>query len=358
MGLFFIGLGEFACLLLLAVGIAWLILNIFRKKSKKKPIITAVSSIVVFLVLVGLSGTFYSEEMEYQRIEREAKEAEERAIRESIKNVEMAIEESKLVETAEETELRIKEESTEKTMESEKETIESETDEQTAEQEAKDQPNEIFYEQFLTNPDSYLGEKLKTTIIVSSCVNLKSGCYISSEMDANRNNLKVYTESENNFDINEYVTVSGTFKKDGQDYVFTEGTVICSGNEAKNNWNVEFSDYLEYFKANAERVSHDDLMRYPDSFRGKMVTVEVNVEIVETDGILFDGKIKAQMEGGELLITDGREVREPRIQEGDTFTLYGFGKGLATVKVKNGSGIFADTVDEYNIPEVSLRHME
>lgn len=99
-------------------------------------------------------------------------------------------------------------------------------------------------------------------------------------------------------------------------------------------------------------------MRYPDSFRGKMVTVEVNVEIVETDGILFDGKIKAQMEGGELLITDGREVREPRIQEGDTFTLYGFGKGLATVKVKNGSGIFADTVDEYNIPEVSLRHME
>lgn len=142
MGLFFIGLGEFACLLLLAVGIVWLILNIFRKKSKKKPIITAVSSIVVFLVLVGLSGTFYSEEMEQQRIEREAKESEERAIKESIKNVEMAIEESKLVETAEETELQTKEESTEKTMESEKEIIESETDEQTIEQEAENEISE------------------------------------------------------------------------------------------------------------------------------------------------------------------------------------------------------------------------
>ncbi len=142
MGLFFIGLGEFACLLLFAVGIVWLILNIFRRKSKKKPIITAVSSIVVFLVLVGLSGTFYSEEMEQQQIEREVKEAEERAIRESIKNVEMAIEESKLVETAEETELRIKEESTEKTMKSEKETIESETEEQTTEQKTESEISE------------------------------------------------------------------------------------------------------------------------------------------------------------------------------------------------------------------------
>lgn len=355
MGLLLIGLGEFICLIAFTLGIIWLILNIIRKKDKKKPTITMVMSIIVLLILVGLSGAFYSEEMEQQRIEREAKEAEERAAKESIEEEEKVSEEPKLEKIEEKVEVKTELPNKEEPLE---ESTEDEIVEQPTEQESEDQSNEFFYEQFLVSPDSYLGEALETTIIVSSCVNLKSECYISSEMDANRNHLKVYTETENNFDKGEYVTVSGTFEKEGQDYVLVDGTVICSGDEAKNNWNVEFSDYLEYFKENAERVTHDDLMRYPDSYREKMIIVDVNVEIVETDGILFDGKIKAQMEGGEVLINDGREVREPRIQEGDTFTLYGFGKGLATVKVKNGSGIFADTIDEYNIPEISLRYIE
>lgn len=142
MGLFFIGLGEFACLAVLVVGIIGLILNIFKRKSKKKSIITTASSAAVFLILVGLSGTFYSEEMGQQQIEREAKEAEERAIRESIKNVEMAIEESNLAEIAEEIELQTEEESTGKIIESEQETTESKMEEQTTEQEVESKISE------------------------------------------------------------------------------------------------------------------------------------------------------------------------------------------------------------------------
>lgn len=222
----------------------------------------------------------------------------------------------------------------------------------------ENQVDSAFYELFLSNPDNYIGKEIETTIIVSSCVNMKKEYYISSEMDANRNALKVYTDTENNIDSGEYITVCGTFKKENEEYILSDGRIIQTGNSAKDNWEREFSDYISYFKENADYVSYDDLMRYPESYRYKMIAVQVKVEKVETDGVLFEGKIKAQMEGKDLLINDGREVREPRIQEGDSFMAYGFGKGLATVKVKNGSGMFSDTVNKYNIPEISLRYME
>lgn len=217
---------------------------------------------------------------------------------------------------------------------------------------------DIFYEKLITNFDEYKEKEIQTTIMVVSCVNLKDEYHISSSMDTNRNSLKVYTQDENDFEYGEYVTVKGQLQKEKDTYKLQNSFVVCSGNEAKNNWNKEYEEYIKYFSQNSEEVSYDNLMRYPDSYRGKAIILSFTVTEVEPDGIIFNGKIKAEMDGQKLLINDERENREPRLQQGDTVKAYAFGKGLATVEVKEGSGIFAKTIDTYNVPEISLRYFE
>ena len=364
MGLALIGFIEFICLIGLCVGIIWTVICFFKKKSKRKPLIVFASSICIMLIMVAISGTLYSDEMEQQAKERAIEEQlrESESIQESLdeSNTNVHSETENIEETTKITET-IETTQTETPIEIETVsdiTVENTIGETSVKSNNEDIIDEIFYEQILTDYSDYIGKRIKTTIIVSSCVNLKDEYYITSDMDANRNTLKVYTEAENNFEPNEYLTVIGSFEKDGYEYLLSDVEIIESGENAKNNWNNELSEYLDYFKATAEHVTYDNLMRYPDSYREKRVVVAAVIEDVEPDGILFNGKIKANMDGNELLINDGREIREPRLQAGDSVTIYGFGKGLANVKVKDGSGLFAETVYEYSIPEISIRYVE
>lgn len=72
-----IGTLELLCLLAFPAGAIWLIVNLFRKKSKKKPVFTMILSFIGLMILVAISSTFYSDEMEQSRIERESREAED-----------------------------------------------------------------------------------------------------------------------------------------------------------------------------------------------------------------------------------------------------------------------------------------
>lgn len=106
MELFFIGLGEFICLALLPISIIWLIACLVRKSSKKKPIIIMAFSIVGLIVLAIISDTFYHDEMEQNRIERESREVEEasyaaqKIVEESEREQQESAPESQLVETS------------------------------------------------------------------------------------------------------------------------------------------------------------------------------------------------------------------------------------------------------------------
>ena len=217
---------------------------------------------------------------------------------------------------------------------------------------------EKFYENFISNFQDYDGKKVKTTILVSSCTNLKKEHYITSSFDGNDDFIEVYTKEENNYEQGDYVTVVGVLERGDYEYEMHDSEIIATGSEAENNWNNEFEEYLAYFSENSDSPSYDDLMRYPDTYKNKRIILQLKIKDVEPDGIIFDGNITAELNGQEVFVSDKRESREPRLQTGDTITAYSYGGGLATVKVKDGSGIFASTVDKYNIPQVNVRYLE
>lgn len=72
-----IGILEFICLIAFPVGLIWLLLNLFKKKSKKKPALIMILSFIGLIVLVVASDVFYHDELEQSRIERESREADD-----------------------------------------------------------------------------------------------------------------------------------------------------------------------------------------------------------------------------------------------------------------------------------------
>ena len=140
--------------------------------------------------------------------------------------------------------------------------------------------------------------------------------------------------------------------KDENNYTFhfqsDEGEVVMDGSElAYTQESAE--DYTD-----AETPSYEDLMRYPDTYKSKKIVINVVITEVEPDGIIFDGDIVGEYEGQEIAFDDNRLTKEPKLLEGDAVTIYGYGKGTATMKIKQG----LKTIDEYNIPMIDIRYLE
>ena len=108
------------------------------------------------------------------------------------------------------------------------------------------------------------------------------------------------------------------------------------------------------FINNAAEVSYEDLRRYPDTYSEKPIRLTINVKEVEPDGKILHGDILAEFDGQEISVYDARAVREPRLMVGDTLTVYAQGNGLTKIKEKDGSGLFAKTINEYEIPSIRL----
>ena len=87
-GLFFIGLIEFLCIIAFFIGIILLIWALLKKRRKLISILFIVCSFVILIEAVIVSELFYHDEMEQQRIEREKeeKEKEEKIIQQEEKS--------------------------------------------------------------------------------------------------------------------------------------------------------------------------------------------------------------------------------------------------------------------------------
>ena len=66
-----IGIVEFICCIVFAIGFIKLIINFFKKKSKKKPALMMIGSFVLVIALSFLAAACFPEEMETSRIENE-----------------------------------------------------------------------------------------------------------------------------------------------------------------------------------------------------------------------------------------------------------------------------------------------
>lgn len=84
MGLFFIGLIEFLCIIAFFIGVILFIWALLKKRRKLTSILFIVCSFAILIKMVIVSELFYHDEMEQQRIEREKEEKEEKEEEEKI----------------------------------------------------------------------------------------------------------------------------------------------------------------------------------------------------------------------------------------------------------------------------------
>lgn len=226
----------------------------------------------------------------------------------------------------------------------------------------------------MDNIDSYNGKYVRTVIQVSSCYESTNERYIKSQYsdyDLVENNgaIIVYPDNYSDFEYGEYITVEGRIAKDAGRDVLSNAHIVNNGEAAKFTFNegknayeekvrILAEEYEANFKENAVSPSYDDLMGYPDSYKDIQIKINAKIVRVEPDGIIFSGDIEATMSGKTIALYDGRKTKEPKLLEGDSVTIYGYGKGLTTVKEQDVSGWIPKTVDKYSIPAIDIRYVE
>lgn len=236
--------------------------------------------------------------------------------------------------------------------------------------EVEDTPStEIFSTDLLNSWSEHIGEKVTVSYICDRCEDDEESIQSVYDEDA-RLYLRSYVDNYRQFDYGEYITVTGIVDGKYATYIEIKNAHIDNfGNDSQLDYDkrkseydeqkrIEAEEYEAQFKENVQSPTYDDLLRYPDSYKDIQIKVKVKVTRVEPDGIIFDGEIEAKMNGETVALYDGRQIKEPKLREGDSITIYGYGKGVTTVKVQDVSGLLPKTVDKYDIPAIDMRYIE
>ena len=117
---------------------------------------------------------------------------------------------------------------------------------------------------------------------------------------------------------------------------------------------------FERFKEEAEAVNYETLMRYPETYTGRQISITVRIIQEKLDSWfgLAQGGFLGTVNGNELVIRDNRDIKEPRVVVGDRVVIYGHGTGLAKMKQQERGLIFNRTVDEWEVPEIEIVFVE
>lgn len=235
-----------------------------------------------------------------------------------------------------------------------KENTENEEENTENEEEKNDS---IFHGEIGLNKSYYIGKEVTTSFKCDYIISDMTE--ISSESNLCYGGIEAIFKEPQDVSVGEYITVSGLLCEEYGATTLKDSVIICKGTEAQENYNNEFNLFKEEFM-NSEAVSYEDLTRYPDTYKDKKFKLEVDISDVESDGVFLNGTITGLIPGtdNEIAIYDYRQNREPRIKEGDKLTIYVVGNKTTTVKIKNGKGLFAETLDEYEIPCVYLQFIE
>lgn len=233
---------------------------------------------------------------------------------------------------------------------------------------------DVFFYTLIDNIDSYNGQYVRTVIEVSSCYESENGSYIrsghaDSTLSSSSADITVYPDNYQKYERGDYITVEGRVAKENYNDALVNAHIVNCGSEAKSKFDSDLSickaaynerlqQEKDSFIASCIDVSYEDLRRYPESYENVPIRIKIYADDVEPDGWIFPGDIIATVGGEELAVYDDRIVREPRIVEGDTITVYAIGYGLSTIKVKQKGLVFNKTVDEYNVPAIKIKYTE
>ncbi len=133
---------------------------------------------------------------------------------------------------------------------------------------------------------------------------------------------------------------------------------VCGEVMETEPYNITKEEELKIYRSSFESVTYEQLSRYPDSYKGKRVKVKVKIVDEIEEGLILYTPYKAKMGGRDIAISDGRDVKEPKLLKGDTVTIYGVGDGTETVKTKRPGLLWDKTVDSTEIPMVKMLYCE
>lgn len=133
---------------------------------------------------------------------------------------------------------------------------------------------------------------------------------------------------------------------------------VCGEVMETEPYTITKEEELKIYKRSFESVSYEELSRYPDKYKGKRVKVTVKIVDEMEEGIILYTPYKAKMGGKDIALSDGREVKEPKLLKGDTVTIYGEGDGTETVKTKRQGLLWDKTIDKTEIPMVKILYVE
>lgn len=246
----------------------------------------------------------------------------------------------------------------------------------TATTEPKSPYESVFYIDFVNNISDYDGKKVEITVPVDTIysdgdISVSTSSKISKRISIETGKKEYYDKE----DSIKFVTVRGIAKNNSSDIEIRKTEVMYAGPDAPDSYKKSMEEYealivqgklaaRDEFIKNASSVSFESLRRNPDSHEGKPLKMTIQVNKVETDGVIFNGAVWATYEGHQIIVYDNREVREPRLMVGDTITIYAAGNGLSKIKTyEKGTGLLgtdlgANVVKEEEVPSVKMKYTD
>lgn len=234
----------------------------------------------------------------------------------------------------------------------------------------------VFYYDLVLNGTAYMNKYVETSFRIYYCSKGRedkptelSTEYTDYDLTGKSDNIKVVLKDNTEYADNQYITVRGKFVYQDSNYRIIDAEVTDIGSQSEKSFQDGLIIYTHYrneqlqaskesFIASCVEVSYDDLLRYPETYQDVPIKLTIVASDVKADGWIFKGDILAEYQGGDLIVFDDREVREPRLVTGDKVTVYATGAGLGKMQIKQEGIILDKTVDEYNIPQISIKYTE
>lgn len=235
---------------------------------------------------------------------------------------------------------------------------------------------EVFLYDLILNSTSYVNQYVETSFSIHYCYPKENDGlteiaseYTDYDLTGEMDNIFVYLDGLVEYEMDQYITVHGKFVYKDSRYCIIDAEVTDIGSQSEKSFQDGLIIYTHYrneqlqaskesFIASCVEVSYDDLLRYPETYQDVPIKLTIVASDVKADGWIFKGDILAEYQGGDLIVFDDREVREPRLVTGDKVTVYATGAGLGKMQIKQEGIILDKTVDEYNIPQISIKYTE
>lgn len=234
----------------------------------------------------------------------------------------------------------------------------------------------VFYYDLVLNGTAYMNKYVETSFKICYCyygredepTEIKAD-YTDYDLTGKSDNIRVILKDTTEYENDQYITVRGKFVYQDSQYCIIDAEVTDIGSQSEKSFQDGLIIYTHYrneqlqaskesFIASCVEVSYDDLLRYPETYQDVPIKLTIVASDVKADGWIFKGDILAEYQGGDLIVFDDREVREPRLVNGDKVTVYATGDGLGKMKIKEDRFIYEKTVDDYNVPQISIKYTE